>query len=187
MIEQLLLVGEKVRLRPKDIRDAVNDYAWRRDPELCRLDAALPITCSFKEFLEEYVYELQHHTPGQRFAIETLEGEHIGNCGYFNVDVGRREAEIGIMIGNRAYWNRGYGTDAIVTLLKYIFSHTNLNRVFLKTLDWNLRAQKCFAKCGFVPCGSLVCWGYSFLVMETFRPYKASTTDKIQKMGTGDG
>jgi len=170
LIEQLPLVGEKVRLRPKDISDASNDYVWRRDAELCRLDAALPLTCSFKEFLQDYAWELQHHVQGRRFAIDTLEGEHIGNCGLFNIDEVKQEAEVGIMIGNRAYWDRGYGTDAILTLLKYIFSHTTLNRVYLKTLDWNLRAQKCFTKCGFKPCGSLVCWGYSFLIMETFRP-----------------
>ncbi len=179
MIEQLSLVGEKVRLRPKHLGDATNDYAWRRDAELCRLDAASPLTCSFKEFLQDYVWELQHHYSGQRFAIETLEGEHIGNCGFFNIDEGKREAELGIMIGNRAYWNRGYGADAITTLLKYIFTHTNLRRVYLKTLDWNIRAQRCFKKCGFTPCGSLFCWGYSFLVMEIFRPETPSVGQSV--------
>lgn len=170
MIEQLSLVGEKVRLRPKQIGDAANDYAWRRDAELCRLDATSPITCSFKEFLEDYVWELQHYYSGQRFAIETMEREHIGNCGFYNIDGEKQEAEVGIMIGNRAYWNRGYGTDAILTLLKYIFANTSMQRVYLKTLEWNIRAQRCFRKCGFTPCGSLFCWGYTFLVMETFRP-----------------
>lgn len=175
MIEQLSLVGRKVRLRPKHIGDAANDYAWRRDAELCRLDATSPITCSFKEFLEDYAWELRYPSSGQRFAIETLEGEHIGNCGFFNVDREKKEAEMGIMIGNRAYWNRGYGTDAVLTLLKHIFTSTDLRRIYLKTLDWNIRAQKCFKKCGFSACGSLSCWGYSFLLMETFRPGQPSS------------
>ncbi len=78
-----LLTGNKVKLRPKRLEDAVNDYSWRQDAELCRLDAAPPILCSFNEFLENYIEDLQRLNRSYRFAIETLEGKHIGNCSYF--------------------------------------------------------------------------------------------------------
>jgi RimJ/RimL family protein N-acetyltransferase len=161
-----VLIGIKVKLRPKHIQDAANDYSWRQDAELCRLDAAPQIRCSFKEFLGNYAEDLRQLNQSYRFAIETMDGKHIGNCSYFNLDESKREAEMGIMIGNRNYWNQGYGADAITTTLDYFFTRTDMKRVHLKTLIWNNRAQKCFQKCGFVPIGQMVHGEYSFLLME---------------------
>ena len=78
-----------------------------------------------------------------RFAVETLDGKHIGNCAYYGVNETKGEAELGIMIGDRDCWDKGYGADAVGTLLDYIFRRTNLKRIHLKTLDSNIRAQKC--------------------------------------------
>ena len=167
-----LLIGSKARLRPKRLQDAANDYSWRRDVELCRLDAATPILCSFEEFLENYIKELYRQNRSYRFAIETLDCRHIGNFSYFDIDETKKEAEMGIMIGDRAYWNRGYGSDAILTSLNHIFSQTNLEKIHLKTLSWNIKAQKCFQKCGFTPCGQLTHGDYYFLLMETHRTAK---------------
>jgi len=88
---------------------------------------------------------------------------------YYDIDEGKGEAELGIMIGDRDYWNRGYGTDAITALLHHVFTTTKLNRIYLNTLDWNLRAQSCFRKCGFVPCGQARRAGHAFVVMEIHR------------------
>ena len=162
-----LLAGNKVKLRPKHLQDAANDYSWRQDSELCHLDAAPPILCSFEEFLDNYLEDLRRPIRSYRFAIETMDGKHIGNCSYFNLDEAKKEAEMGIMIGDRTYWNHGYGTDTIITSLEYFFSRTNIKRVHLKTLFWNVRAQKCFRKCGFVPCGQMAQGDYTFMLMET--------------------
>jgi RimJ/RimL family protein N-acetyltransferase len=160
------MAGNKVKLRPKRLHDAINDYQWRRDIELCQLDATQPTTSSFEEYLKLTAGAPSYSSQSCHFAIETLDGKHIGNCSYFDIDETNGEAEIGIMIGDKAYWNRGYGADAIRTALNYVFSQTNLKRIHLKTLDWNIRAQKCFEKCGFVPCGNLNRGEYSFILME---------------------
>ena len=168
------LNGNKIILRPKQSSDAVNDYEWRKDSELCSLDAAQPIISSFEEYLR---FASEFSSSSKRschFAIQTLQGKHIGNCSYFDIDEISREAEIGIMIGDKDYWNRGYGTDAICTVVHYIFSQTRLKRVYLKTLEWNIRAQKCFQKCGFKSCGHLNRDGYSFILMEILRPTPTS-------------
>ena len=73
------------------------------------------------------------------------------------------------MIGNRDYWNEGYGTDAVSTLVDYVFNSTKLNRIYLKTLNWNDRAQKCFQKCGFNKYGESTRGRYNFTLMEIFR------------------
>ena len=171
-----VVTGSKVSLRPKRLQDAANDYSWHRDTELCQFDAITPISISFEDYSQFYADGLRYSGKGYRFAIEVLDGgEHIGNCSYFNIDNVKREAEFGIMIGNRDYWSQGYGTDVILTLLNYIFLHTRLERIYLKTLNWNIRAQRCFKKCGFTPCGKLTLDSYNFIVMDTKRP------DKLQK------
>lgn len=166
----LLITGEKVRIREKRVEDARNDYLWCRDPELARLDAAFPLNMSLSQYTDEYAIELRYPSLyRRRFAIETLTEEHIGNCSYYNIDVKRGETEIGIMIGNVDYWNKGYGTDTIKTLVRYIFENTNFNRLYLKTLEWNIRAQQCFMKCGFITYNRITRDGYKFLMMELTR------------------
>jgi RimJ/RimL family protein N-acetyltransferase len=79
---------------------------------------------------------------------------------------------MGIMIGDRAYWSRGYGSDAIITSLNHVFSQTDLKRIYLKTLDWNIKAQNCFKKCGFSTCGQLIHGDHYFILMEIHCPAK---------------
>lgn len=160
----------KTRLREKNLGDAGDDYGWQTDPELAALDAVSPLPLSYAEYLARYAIELRYPSARrQRFAIETLDGQHIGNCTYYSINNKLGEAEIGIMIGNRQYWDKSYGADAIKNLLEYIFSQTKLNRIYLKTLVTNLRAQKCFTRCGFTPCGHLKRDGYDFMLMELHR------------------
>ena len=162
--------GKKIVLRDKKLADARDDYAWQTDPELTRLDAAPQLAITFAHYLLDYTNELHSSdSTKRRFAIETLDGKHIGNCGYYSIDETKGEAELGVTIGNRDYWNKGYGTDAVTTLVDYIFRETNLNRIHLKTLDWNIRAHKCFQKCGFTPCGHSFRGKYSFILMEIHR------------------
>ncbi len=168
-----LMVGKKVRLRRKCMEDAVNDYAWRQDAELCKLDATYPFTGSFEYFLKLYTDQQIYPLSSCTFAIDTMEGKHIGNCSYYSIDSVLKEAEMGIMIGDKGYWDRGYGQDALFTSLDYILTHTNLKRIYLKTLTWNTRAQKCFEKCGFKAYGTSTQGEYNFTLMEILRSEKA--------------
>lgn len=159
--------GEKIVLRDKQRTDVTNDYAWSTDEELCKLDAAKPTTLSFREATMLYEEELLYPPPRrQRFAIETMDGSHIGNCMLYDINTSRGKGELGIMIGDRRFWGKSYGTDAVNTLLKYVFTEMNLKMVYLHTLDWNVRAQKSFEKAGFVPKGKIRRNGHTFLAME---------------------
>ena len=159
--------GNKVIIRPKKPSDAENDYRWQTDPELSALDAMAPSTMSYREFYLEYIKWLRHPYAGRiTLGVDTPEGKHIGNCVYYNIDEVNKETEIGIMIGNRDYWSKGYGTDTISTLIDYIFRNLKFKRVYLKTLEHNLHAQKCFQQCGLAPCGYREQEGYKFLLMD---------------------
>ncbi|OGO25333.1 MAG: hypothetical protein A2144_09770 [Chloroflexi bacterium RBG_16_50_9] len=168
----MTIVGSKVKLREKQLSDARHDYSWQSDAELARLDAATVLKVSFAIYLVDYTGQL-HAPKWSRFplAVDTLDGKHIGNCSCYDVNESRGETELGIMIGDRDYWNKGYGTDAVNTLVDYVFTNTNLRRIYLKTLDWNLRAQKCFEHCGFTSCRQISRNGHNFVVMELKREH----------------
>jgi RimJ/RimL family protein N-acetyltransferase len=159
--------GKKVILRGKRVDDARNDYHWKMDPELASLDATTPLNIPFSIYLVSYMNELRFtNTREGRYAIDTLDGKHIGNCSCYNIDFEKEEAELGILIGDRDYWDKGYGSDAVITLLNHIFKEKKLKKIYLHTLEDNIRAQKCFQKCGFVPCGRVDRGGYNFILME---------------------
>ena len=162
--------GEKTILRHKRREDAEADYAWRKDPEMASYDAAKPISTSLEDYLALYEDDLAHPTPFRRtLAVDDTEGRHIGNVMYYNIDVLKGEAEIGITIGDRRYWSRGYGADALRALVRYIFARTALTRLYLKTLDWNIRAQHSFAKAGFVQYNTSRRTNGTFILMELRR------------------
>ena len=162
--------GAKVLLREKRLEDAADDFAWRTDDELARLDATRPLGMSYEAFLRYSREELTYANPNsKRLAIDTLDGRHIGNCMYYDTDLKRSQAEFGIMIGDRGYWSKGYGTDSVDAFLKHIFTTTSLGRIYLHTLDWNMRARRSFAKSGFREVKKLRRGGMDFVLMEVRR------------------
>ena len=164
--------GEHTVLREKRLADAADDFRWRTDVELARYDAARPFAASYDDYLSLYRDELTYPSPYRRtLAVEDARGRHIGNVMYYNIDAIRREAEIGITIGEREYWGHGYGSDVVCTLVRHIIATTGFRRVYLKTLDWNARAQRAFEKAGFRPCGRSRRAGNVFIVMELMAPW----------------
>jgi len=166
----LLLTGQQTVLREKRIEDAVVDYEWRVDPELAKLDATTPLRLTLDEYTRYFSDELEFPSPWSvRLAVETFDGEHIGNVMYYDVDERKKQAELGIMIGIREYWGRGYGSDVMTTVLKHIFLDTGIERVYLHTLTWNDRAQSAFKKSGFKFVRDITKDGYEFLLMDISR------------------
>lgn len=188
----VVAVGEKVVLREKRLSDVDDDYAWRTDEELSRLDATRPITMSFDAFRRHSREEMQYATSSsKRLAIDTRDGVHIGNCMYYDINRRRGVTELGIMIGDRRYWGMGYGTDAVRTLLDHIFTTTDLDSVYLHTLRWNDRARQSFTKAGFREIRSVFRNGLDFVRMEirrdeweTARPLEVDTNDVPEKNGS---
>ncbi len=163
------LKGGKVTLRPRRVEDAADDFKWRSDGELCQLDATIPLAYSYAEFVERFSLELEFPGLTYSLAIDASNGRHIGECSVFGLDSFNDQAEVGIMIGEKDCWGLGYGRDALKTFLLYLFEFSAINKLILRTLEWNLRAQKCFEHCGFLPCGVVVHGEYQFILMEIER------------------
>jgi diamine N-acetyltransferase len=145
-----MIVGEKVRLRPIERDDLPRFVEWFSDPEVRRhLLVYLPFSLAQEErWFEEMLGRLERQTD-VLLAIETIDGVHVGNIGLHSIDWKNRAAELGIVIGDRAYWSQGYGTDAVRTLLDLAFREMNLHRVFLRVDVDNARGIRCYEKAGF--------------------------------------
>lgn len=92
--------------------------------------------------------------PKVNFAIEA-DGECIGNCGLFEVDQTSRTRELGITIGDKGYWGKGYGREAVRILLDYAFRVRNMRRVWLEVHADNERALRAYRASGFIEEGRL--------------------------------
>jgi ribosomal-protein-alanine N-acetyltransferase len=130
-------------------------YQWSNDENILRWSGGTPTDLTFEEFRERLLSERGHMPSNRRaFFIVTRDGELIGRIGCFAIDWKKQEGELGIVIGERAQWGRGYGRDAVATLLYHLFETTSLDRINLFTFPENLRAQRCFIACGFRTIGN---------------------------------
>ena len=176
--KSMAINGDKIILREKRLEDANEDYIWRVDPELAELDDTKPLKISYEQFFELYKEELKHKGIwSRRFAIVTYDGKHIGNCMYYDMDNYKQQTEIGIMIGDKNYWNSGYGADSIKALVGYLFKNTSINRIYLHTLQWNKRARASFSKAGFVEVKRVIRGNNMFVLMEMLRTTLASNNN----------
>lgn len=148
-----LLKGSLVRLAAVDHEELAKAYAaWNQDTELTRLmdtRARLHSIKAIKEFFEKET--LEPSPASHYFSIRALEDDRL--LGDINFDVinswGSRDAFVGIGIGSRADWGRGYGTDAMNIGLRFAFTELNLRRVTLTVFEYNPRAVRSYEKAGF--------------------------------------
>ncbi|MGH2632580.1 MAG: GNAT family N-acetyltransferase [Tepidiformaceae bacterium] len=162
----------RLRLRYKVPDDALDDYAWARDPETARFNGSPPRDQPFPAFLAEFEHEVAFGPPGrQPFAIETLDEVHIGNLMYYNANDTRDTAEFGMTIGTEAYRDRGYGREAAVAFLRFAWQTYPFRTMYLHTLEWNERARRSFAAAGFEPVARVQRGPGTFVRMEAHREW----------------
>jgi RimJ/RimL family protein N-acetyltransferase len=142
-----MIQGTKTCLRALEQDDLPHFVHWINDPETRRFMAMrFPLSMTEEENWWEGFVTRQHD---YIFAIEADDGTYIGNIGLHGIERENRRALLGIIIGEKAYWGRGYGTDAIQAMLGWAFDYMNFNRVALTVYAYNERAIGCYLKCGF--------------------------------------
>lgn len=141
-----MLTGEKVDLVAAERAYVPMYVKWINDPDVTRwLKTDPPLSV---EMEHAWVDRLRRERK-MTFTILTKDGRPIGNLGIEDISWRYKRATIGIMIGEKELWGKGYGTDAIMTLLRYCFEELGIRRVELITDSENLRAQRAYQKCGF--------------------------------------
>jgi len=140
------LVGKKCFLSPMDVNDAEKFTEWLNDLEIVR---NLQLYGSVISLENENTF-LSKLSKEHNYSIINLEtNELMGSCGFLEIDHVNQTAEAGIFIGNRNFWNKGYGTEAFSLLLDYGFKALNLHSVMIRVFEYNKGAIKCYEKIGF--------------------------------------
>ena len=153
--DDVRLEGELVILRPRVDDDLPLFARWHGNPDVRHWLHMSEMPNQTLE-VERQRWQIARNDPTRvSFVIETLGGVPIGNIGLIGVDVAHRRAELGIAIGEKGDWGRGYGTDAIRVILRFAFEVLNLRRVELITDIDNERGIRAYEKCGFVREGVL--------------------------------
>jgi RimJ/RimL family protein N-acetyltransferase len=140
------LVGNKCYLSPIDENDAEKFTGWLNDLELTvnlQIYNGIFNVENEREFLRNLSKE-------QNYSIIDLENDElIGNSGFLDIDHLNQTAETGLFIGNKNYWNKGFGSEALTLLLDYGFKALGLNNIMLRVYSFNERAIKSYEKVGF--------------------------------------
>ena len=147
------LLGDRIYLSPRSMEDAEKYTEWINDFNVTDYTGRSGRNMSLegeKQYLQE------HSNPEATFSIVTIEEEKlIGNIALEKINYVNRVGTLGVFIGDKEYWNKGYGTEAIKLLLDYVFNYMNMHSVNLELMSFNERALKCYKKCGFKECGRI--------------------------------
>ncbi len=147
-----LLRGELVHLTHEEPEMVAKIEAdWHLNSEYCRLLDWDPARRFSSKTIQKWV-EKQYENPNDySFAIRLLENDRIiGGIGLDGVNWAQRESFVGIGLGEKDDWGKGYGTDAMRVILRYAFTELNLRRVALDVFEYNPRGIRSYEKAGFV-------------------------------------
>lgn len=142
------LVGKKCFLSPISSESVERYTQWFNDIEMSKnlITVSQMITLEGeKAFIEDTIKHSRYV-----FDILTIGEEvHIGNVGFLHVDHINGTAELGVAIGDKNYWSKGFGTEALQLLCDYGFNILNLKNIMLRYYEYNTRGGRCYEKVGF--------------------------------------
>jgi len=180
---RFMIAGEHVILRAFEREDAERCYRWMNDPNIVRtLKSRYPIAFSNEmEWLDRAMNSLATE---RHFAIERKDDRsHIGNASIHDIDWVSRTAWFGLFIGEPTAWNRGFGGDAIGTLVRFAFDDMNLEKLRINVFDYNDRAKHVLEGHGFVVEGKLTrdfyregAW-HDIVIFSVFRDSKVKAKE----------
>lgn len=151
-----MLRGDSVYLVPLDKANMAVVLGWLNDPAVNRwmLTGHIPLTLAEEEAYYEASWRHAAERSAFQYEIHLAAGDaYIGNCGLEHVDLQHRHGEIGIMIGDRDQWGKGYAGDAIRTLLRFGFETLGLHSVRICCYPENTRAYELYKRLGFMETG----------------------------------
>jgi RimJ/RimL family protein N-acetyltransferase len=145
-----IIQGERVYLRPSERSDIDDFVRWFNDADTLRY---LAMRAPMGRAAEERWFDGMLERQGKRDYLFVIclkeDGRAIGTIGLHEVDLEAGSAAFGIAIGEKAEWDKGYGTDALNAICDFGFGELRLERIWLDVYAPNLRAQRSYEKAGF--------------------------------------
>lgn len=141
------IAGECVRLRPLEKGDLENRVRWFNDPQVNKdlvIDERLDIQKTY-----EWFEQARKDQSRRDFIIETRQKYPIGAIGFRKIDKRKHSACFYIVIGEKAYWGKGIGTESLSLLLKWGFSTLDLYKVWSIVIPTNAASLAMLKKLDF--------------------------------------
>jgi RimJ/RimL family protein N-acetyltransferase len=153
-----MIYGDRIRFRGVERTDLPTFVRWLNDHEVVNgILIHNPISQADEDSWfermrarppDEHVFGIEVRLPGADQAADSW--KLIGTFGFNDINWRCRSAEFGILIGEKAFWNQGYGTEAVRLLAQHGFNTLNLHRIYLHVFETNPRAIRAYEKAGFV-------------------------------------
>jgi len=144
-----MLTGQKTSIRPVEEADIETMYQWYNDQEVNLWSSgAWPLNTLLSK--EQLAVKFLDELPDTyRYTILAENELLIGTIGFKEVNIPAQSATLFVVLGNKTYWGKGYGTDALITFSRFLLTQWNFHRISLDTWDGNNRAIRVYEKVGF--------------------------------------
>lgn len=142
-----MIIGNKTILRALNRSDADKILKWCNDPEIKHLTGTLFPVSDIEH--EKWFQDKISDPINKMFGIEDMNKNFIGIIGIKNVDLINRSGELYIYIGEKEFWGKGYGSDAVKTFVSFCLNEMNMHRIYLSVFSYNKRAIRSYEKSGF--------------------------------------
>ena len=140
-----------ITLTPLHLENLYKHFQWNNDPELNRLDSEFPYEAeTLGVFKRRFERMIDHPAPNSKdFEILADDGTVIGVAYVTGISQHHRHCTLGLTIGDRNYWGKGYGRASLRTLLRYCFDELGMHRVSTEIFEYNAAWQKLVVWAGF--------------------------------------
>ncbi|OGY44940.1 MAG: hypothetical protein A2729_04125 [Candidatus Buchananbacteria bacterium RIFCSPHIGHO2_01_FULL_39_14] len=142
--------SQRIYLRPLTLNDVSQKYCdWLNDPQVNQfLETRQTTLNQLKKYVSDQIADPKSFLIG---IFDKENNNHIGNVKFYLLDEAKKRADFGIIIGDKNYWQAGFGTEATKLAIDYGFKILGFNEIELGVLAENIRGQKAFSKAGFKP------------------------------------
>jgi len=142
--------GKNIFLRGITLSDATELYlSWLNDFEVINTLETKVFPSTIEE-LKKYLANIIKSSNDVMLAIIVKDSnKHIGNIKLGSINWIHRYCDLGIMIGDKSYWKKGYGTEACSLMLEYAFERLNLHRVYLGAYSDHINSINLYKRVGF--------------------------------------
>lgn len=149
------IYGEKVLLRAIEADDNAMLLGLINDPDTEMMLGGNSWPVSEAEQLRWYERQEKTHDILRCVIALQSDGKAVGTVILSDIDQKNGTAQIHIKMAKGDIRGKGYGTDAVKTIVRYAFRELRLNCIYANILSYNDISVKLFEKCGFVRDGVL--------------------------------
>ncbi len=144
--------SKRLWFRTLEVETATGDYhQWLRDPavnQYLEVRHHVPDIDGLKAFIRA-----KNESPDDVLLGIFLNERHIGNIKLGPIVWAEKTGTMGILIGDRSSWGKGYATEAIATVAEFAIHKLQLEKIVASCYDTNLGSYRAFMKAGFKDMG----------------------------------